>query len=483
MKKIIIALAAVSVLNISVGAASKSDPVLLTVNGKDITLSEFEYLYNKSNSQQQQAQPVSEYLDMFVNFKLKVADAEAAGLDTTASFRKEYDDYRHQLAEPYLVDSTAIESMLRRAYSHMLEDVSVSHVMLNGPDAPRMLDSLRNEILAGNTTFEDVALHYSIDPSAKRNMGRMGYVPAGATPYLFEDAMYEANVGEISPVVFSGLGYHIIRVDDRRPAKGEVQASHILKQTRGFSDDRKLQARNQIDSIYDLVKNGADFAEVARRESEDPGSAAQGGSLGWFGAGRMVQPFDSISFALPDGAISQPFETPFGYHIIKKTATRTVLPLDSLRNGIMRVMEQDGRVQSASVRFADSLADAYGVTPVEAIERYIMNLPAENQDYRNLLNEYRDGILLFDISNSRVWEKAASDEAALKEYFNSHRDRYTWSKPRYKGYVLYATSDSVMDAAKRVIASVGEDVSVDSLAHMLRPDFGKSIKIERVLTA
>jgi len=485
MKKNVMALTAFAAVTVSVLAATKADPVLLTVNGKDIRLSEFEYLYHKSNSQQQEPQSVDEYLELFVNFKLKVADAEAAKLDTTKAFRDEFDEHRHRLAEPYLIDSAEVERMVGHAYSHLLEEVSVSHVMMTGDNAPRTLDSLRNVILSGTSTFEQVAHNYSVDPSATRNSGHLGFVPAGATPYLFEDAMYSTAVGEISPVIFSGVGYHIIRVDARRPAKGEVSASHILKLTRGLNEEQQAVARRQIDSIYALVKSGVDFEDLARRESQDPGSARQGGSLGWFGSGRMVQPFDSIAFALADGEVSAPFATAFGYHIIKKNGHRGVQPLDSVRRMITAVFERDGRMQMARQHFSDSLRNVYGgnITAEAAIDRYIGELSQTNTDYRNLLNEYRDGILLFDISNTKVWEKAASDEVALENYFEANRSRYSWNKPRYKGYVLYATTDSVLALARQRIDAADQSISADSLARILRTEFGKVVKIERVLSA
>lgn len=485
MKKLATVLAAVFAMEaVAVMAAPKKEPVLMTIDGKDITLAEFEYLYHKSNSQQASVQPVDEYLDMFVNFKLKVADAEAAGLDTTAAFRKEYNDYRRQLAEPYLIDSAAVEGMIRRAYSHLGEEIEASHIMVNGFDAEKKLDSIRTRILNGEISFEDAAREYSIDPSAARNGGYLGAVTAGSTPYLFEDALYATAPGEISPVIFSGVAFHIIKVKDRRPARGEVKASHILKMTRGLSDDMKEKARCSIDSIYALVTGGADFADLARRESQDPGSAAQGGSLGWFGPHMMVQPFDSISFALPVGAVSEPFATAFGYHIIYKEDSRGVMPYDSIRGAILSRMERDGRIDMARAQFADSLAKAYGngMTATQAVDTYIDNLPTTHPEYRNLLNEYRDGILLFDISNARVWDKAANDEAGLNAYFEANRDKYAWDKPRYKGYVVYATSDSLLTSAMERIARLGDDVSADSIARDLRGAFGKGVKLERVLT-
>ncbi len=484
MKKLIAALTVMCAIAPIASGAAKDDPTLLTINGKDVPLSEFEYLYNKSNSQQPEAQPVEEYLDMFVNFKLKVAEAEAARLDTTPAFRSEFTQYRRQLGEPYLIDSAALEKLVQDVYARIGENVWASHIMMVDPDAPRVLDSLRTAIVAGEITFDEAAEKYSIDKASARYGGRMGLVAAGATPPPFEEVMYATAVGEYSPVVNSGVGFHIIRVDDRQPAKGEVKASHILKLTKMLPDDQKEQARRQIDSIYDVLVAGADFAEVAARESQDPGSARNGGSLGWFGQGRMVQPFDSISFAMKPGEISRPFETDFGYHIIYKEDERGVQPLDSLRGNLLARFDNDGRTAALRTAFIDSLQKAYNTaTSEEAYDKYLDEMEKKHPAYRNLLNEYRDGMLLFEMSNARVWDKASADNDALEAYFEENRGKYTWEKPRYKGYIISATSDSVLTAAMALAESMPADITADSVARDLRAKFGKEVKVERVLNA
>ena len=471
----------------------------MTINGKDITLSEFEYLYHKNCAQQQQPQDINEYVDMFVNFKLKVAEAEAAGLDTTAAFRQEFEKFRAELSEPYMTDTATVNRFLEETYGRMHYDLDVSHIMLyedihavDTDPAPRMLDSLRKEIFAGNLTFEKAAAEYSVDrPSAVKG-GRMGLISGNRLPYRFEEAAYSTPIGGISPVISSGYGCHIIKVNSKHPARGEVSARHILKLAQRDNAKSDRLAKEKIDSLYSLLLAGADFADMAMHESEDPGSSVKGGNLGWFGAGMMVQPFDSIAFALKNGEMSAPFKSPFGYHIILKEAQRGVPPLDSLRDNILTAMKYDGRMDIARQAKIDGLFKKYGITPdqakkaeqaAEVTERYRNELSSIYPEYRNLLNEYHDGILLFDISNEKVWERATKDTEGLEAFFQANREKYRWDKPRFKGTLIWATSDSMMQDIKAVLGNTDINIAPDSLAHMLRKQFGRNIKVERVMAA
>lgn len=551
MKKYLVSAAVLGAVLLAV-SAKNNDPVLMTVNGKKVPLSEFEYLYKKNNSQQLQPQTIDEYVDMFVNYKLKVADAEAAGLDTTEAFNQELTKYCNDLARPYLRDQALADSLAKASYEHTLETVTVSHVMLSAGQSAEeydkayaTLDSLRGAIIAGNTTFEDAASIYSVDRASKVRGGFMGPVTAGRFPWAFEDMAYNTKVGEISPIVNSGFGLHIIRVEKREPAKGEVHAAHILKLTRDIPEDRIPAIEAEIDSLYKVVSApGADFAEVAARESQDPGSARKGGDLGWFGSGMMVQPFDSISFAMADGEISKPFKTNFGYHIIKRYEHRGVAGFDEMREQINKQMERDIRGVMPEQRRLEQLAkqfkaelnpasfDAYvantadkklnaytingkavtvasiadklnatGMAPAEpkalaealrqmaqaSMYEDVMEMAREqllqtNAEYRNLTNEYRDGILMFEISNRNVWDRAAKDTEGLENFFRAHRDNYKFESPKYKAFIVFATSDSTMSKAKEYAESLGTPDPA-TFARMMTDKFGRDIKVERVIAA
>ncbi|HAP30325.1 MAG TPA: hypothetical protein DCR26_09405, partial [Porphyromonadaceae bacterium] len=334
-----------------VQAKGSKDPELMTINGKAVTLGEFEYLYHKNNSQQLAPQTIDEYLDMFVTYKQKVADAESEGIDNTEAFKNEFDGYRRELAEPYLRNKEMEDSIIRAVYSHMQEDVDVSHIMLasKGPgiDAEAQkhtLDSIRTAILNG-ADFAALARQYSIDRAARKNGGRMGFIPVGRLPYTFEDAAYNTKAGEISPVVETPFGFHIVKVNARRPARGQVLAQHILKLTQGLSEEDAAKKKAEIDSIGALLAAGADFEEIAKKESEDPGSQRNGGRLNWFGAGQMVPEFEEAAFSLQNGEVSAPFKTSYGYHIVKRLDWKPVDSFETMEPMIKNVIQRDERGQ------------------------------------------------------------------------------------------------------------------------------------------
>lgn len=557
MKKHFLAAALGLAATVSVFAGD-SDPVLMTVDGKPVHVSEFEYLYNKNNSQQAQQQTLDQYLDMFIDYKLKVADAEHAGLQNTPEFKKEFGKFRDDLAKPYLRDTLVELALIEEAYKHFLEDVYVSHIMVGSTEHDKqMLDSLRNAIINGETSFEEVAEKYSQDRSSSQRGGRMGYVTPGRFPWPFEQVAYSTAVGEISPVMNSGFGYHIIRPESRRQAAGEVNASHILMLTRGMEPAEVDAQKARIDSIYELLEKGADFADLATRLSQDPGSARNGGNLGWFSRGMMVSEFDSVAFALADGEISKPFATTFGYHIIKRLEHRDVPGKAELIEKIKSQMANDERANQPEQSYAagvierlhakvlpdamknvrDMIAAAPGGYDAEMINRLsesdmvvavfdggqvtlaevmpsvsrtsspdadnarliiesavydvlgkrIMDVEKEllaesNADYRNLVNEYRDGILLYEISNRNVWEKASKDSAGLAKFFKSNKKKYKWESPKFKSTIIFATSDSVLNLATAYADSIKVNDSAE-FAKAMRERFGRDVKVERVIAA
>lgn len=561
MKKkpfIISALACAAILSAS--ASKNADPVLMTINGKDVRQSEFEYLYHKNNLQQLAPQSIDEYIEMFIVYKLKVADAEAAGLHQTDAFTKEFNGYCAELSRPYLRDSIVEKRLIEEAYARMATSRKVSHIMLplgstyDEKEANRMkIDSIRTAIVNGSADFGEMAVRYSSDRSARVNNGSMGYINVNSYPYPFEKTAWETPVGEISPVIEDApFGFHIIRVEDERPNPGKVEARHILKLTNGLSEEEGTAKKAQIDSIYNLLASGGDFDAIARAESEDPGSAANGGRLGWFGPGEMVKEFEDAAFGLKDGGISAPFKTAYGYHIVQTLAHRSIGSLaeesERIKAAISRDMrsvmpetermaqlkaelgvkiDSTGLMQARSRMTGDSpaeqlrslqadnsliatvgkrvisIGDVINYIPSNVlegandaftvlnsglenkinetvVEETRKNLAENNSEYRNLTNEYRDGILLFEISNRNVWERSASDTEGLQKFFSANRAKYTWDKPHYKGYVIFATNDSIAGEAQKYLAA--NQVENDSLVSVMRANYGRNIKIEKVVT-
>lgn len=540
-------------------ARAKGDKPVMTINGKDIYLSEFEYIYNKNRNQQTQPQSLDEYVDMFVNYKLKVADAEAAGLDSTRDFISEYNTFVKQLAEPYLKSQEVEDSLVNRAYDHLDKAYYVSHIMFplggNADDLKAntyKADSVLRQIKKGNVSFEKAAADNSIDSYTSGRGGSMGYMPPLSYPWAFEDFVYGLETGDIAGPVNSGVGLHLVRVDSVKAPEGEVLVEHILKLTQDKTPEQQEEAKEQIDSIYNLVKNGADFGAIAFSESEDPGSARQNGRLPWFGRGRMVKPFEDTAFELKPGEISVPIKTDYGYHIIKKIDARQKASLKELRPAIEHGMAQDARgsmakrrkldelaakyhsfiikenIAKASEMLADSakasfaamipvvnvggketnlgigitipaLADLAKYTPEKRIESlnetaqeiFDRELSAyaakqfylENAEYRNLVNEYRDGILLFNVSNSKVWEKASADKEGLEKYFEANRDKYRWEKPKYKGFIFFCQNDSLLTEALKYAEKIMPETAPADLSSKMQKRFDLKVRVERVIAA
>ena len=539
-------------------AFAANDPVLMTINGKDIHLSEFEYLYKKNQEQQVQKESVEQYLDRFVTFKRKVADAEANGIDTLKSFQAEYNGYKNDLAKPYFEDAALQEKLQREAYERMQENVDVDHIMLvprNREETEAVLmqrmDSIRNCIVKNGEDFFEVAKKCSMDPSVQRNNGHYGYISSGQFPYAWEYVAYTTPTGEVSKPFRTDFGVHLIRANGHRPDPGQVEAEHILILTQNKSDDEKAAAKAKIDSLYNVVKAGADFEEIAKKYSEDRGSAKNGGKLGWFGINRMVPEFEKVAYALADGEISEPFATSYGYHIVKKLGHKGVGTYEESVGKIKAAMQQDERSQMSYNNKIEQLKKQYNyknndkkfraylekelkkhgqydstfVTKIigqsdftiatyadvkvpakvlakllnpkakldnpnavgyiagkvdgyikgDIMQHYVDNISNDNAEYRNLINEYRDGMLLFEISNRKVWEGASKDTTGLQKQFEANRSKYSWDKPHFKGIILSANSDSTAQAVKAMIPTLG----ADTLTQTLHKQFGNKIKMER----
>lgn len=540
-------------------AYAAKDPVIMTINGEDVTKSEFEYLYNKNSQQQIKPQTLDEYVEMFKLYKMKVADAKAAGLDTTAKFRKEAEQYRHDLATPYLADSVYLNQLVDEAYARSRKEAVAKHIMFfKSPNPEHNLqikakaDSLK-QVLDNGGNFEELARQYSQDKRSAVKGGTMGYIVSGQYPYGFEVAAFATPEGSISDVVESPQGYHILKGGHKRDARGRVKVSHILKLARQESD--WARAKEQIDSLYQVVTaNPEKFNEIATTNSDDRGSARQGGQLPWFGAGEMVEEFDSAAFALKKGEISKPVKSQFGYHIIIKQDERGPLPKEAVKkqtlarmsspqderysliqkhqtelfaarhkaqvnqsgldavndyvakNGIdslfyAKWLGNDGNITLMTAdgnkyNVADFVAKFNGVkqsNPAAAKEIIDANLDSwmngiltgleeealakSEPDYRNLLKEYVDGSLLYEVSVLKVWDKAAKDIPGLEKYFAENRMKYKWDTPHVKGVFVQAVNDSVATAIKNLARGAAEDDIVPAL----RKQFKNQMAAEKIL--
>jgi peptidyl-prolyl cis-trans isomerase SurA len=569
-------------------AQQSDDPVLMTIKGTPVLKSEFEYIYNKNNSQNAlDKKTLQEYVELFENFKIKVLEAEALGMDTTKAFTDELDGYRRQLTPPYLTDSAAITKFSKEAYERLKTDIDVSHILVRVSPAASPSDTLaafnkimaiRDRVTLPKTVIPDnqknkkkpktitvppedfgaVAKEASEDPSVVQNNGHLGYITGFMTIYPFETMAYNTPAGQVSAPVRTAYGYHIIRVEGTRPTRGQVQVAHVMKfAQKGVNDTVIAKMKHVIDSAYTEIKKGADFAAVARSVSDDRGSASNGGVLPWFGTGSMVKEFEDVAFSLKKGEVSQPFLSPYGWHIVKLLDTKAIETYEQKKAEIERRILRDDRGGMIAEAFAGKLRVKYNFTEIpgnlEAYYRLAENnavkdsafkvkaatlkapmftiggkqftqsdfskyltanpnsqktaakdvvtekyhqfinasltayedsqLEKQHPEFRNLVREYHDGILLFNISNQEVWDKATKDTKGLSVYFQANRNNYAWKEPRFKGIVVYCKNEATRKKALAIIRLAPKD-SVDIyLTSRLNKDTTFVVKVEKGLFA
>lgn len=345
---------------IALGTMAQTDPVIMTVAGKDVTRSEFEYSFNKNNSEGViDRKSIDDYVPLFVNFKMKVAAAEEAGYDTLTSMQNDLRSYREQMLMPTLSDPDFIENEARATYNNT----------------------------AARFAGQDI-----------------------------------------------------------------LTASHILVLMRqDATDQQQADAKTRIDSIYQALQAGADFAELAQRCSDDKASAVKGGSLGQFGKGMMIPDFETAAYALQPGQVSEPVKTTVGWHIIKLEERHPFEPYEYHRESIIRFLEQRGIREAAANHLVDSLARQTGVSRDEMVTRLFNQMIAADDEARFLAQEYYDGSLMYEISKKEIWDPAAADEAGQAAFYAKNKKQYTWAEPRFKGVVIYAKDQAVADAAKKIL--------------------------------
>jgi peptidyl-prolyl cis-trans isomerase SurA len=489
---------------------STGQEILLTVNGEGVTADQFLWSFEKNRAMDPETD-IEEYLDLYINFRLKVAAAKEAGIDKREEFKKELEGYRKQLARNYLTDTSVRNDLLKKAYDRYLEEIRVLHILIAAePDAPpedtviawQKAINMRGRIRLGEP-FESVARGASDDPNVSYNGGDLGYITVFQTPRSFEDAIYSMKPGQLSRPVRTAAGYHIIKVEARRKSEGRIKVSHIMKAVPPEAPDNQArEAKKAIDSLHAIALRGeTDFSELAKRYSDDSGSAMNGGELPWFGAGEMVPEFTDVAFSLlRNGEISDPFKTRFGWHIVKRTDKEPPLSFEqareilgsklnqsyllslsrksfgnrlrkeynykvnnevvnwlySIADSTFRSGSQNHRESGAPGDWVFSFADVKITTseflrkasdlasqistdnPKEFIDTIIENYSYEQlisyedsrleekyPEFRYLVNEFHDGMLLFEISDSIVWSRAEKDSTELMNYFESRQEEFT----------------------------------------------------------
>ncbi len=499
------------------------ETTLLKVNQEPISVSEFKFVYEKSVTSPDSLYlrpSVMSYLDLFINFKLRVAEARALGMDTTANFKNEYLTYQDQLAQPYLANPRFIDSLTREAYERMKSEVNASHILVkvaqeaNPADtllAYQKLQTIRERATKGED-FGQLAYETSEDPSAKQNKGSLGYFTAMQMVYEFETQAYKMKVGDISPIFRTQFGYHILKLHEKRPFTGIFSVAHIMAKTsQKNTPDELNQLQKRLEEVHNLLQKGEKWDDLCKKYSDDASSRNIGGVLPEFKASEIQVPeFETVITGLKNiGDYSKPFRTSFGFHIIKLVGKRGLPAFTETEATLRNEVQKDGRSKlsknalvkqilkdnkfkenTENVKEALKATDdrlplgswSFDIknpiinkplfslgnkeakierkfivkdffeyiyqnqTPKQGITdaKYVMQmyydkfkedaalsleralLTKKYPEYRFLLNEYREGIMYFELMRQKVWNRAIEDTLGAKNYFDQNRQKYQW---------------------------------------------------------
>lgn len=573
MKTGIFIFAFVLLNNLSIGQGNLDNKTLLTIGNEKVTVGEFMRIYNKNNMQTNLEEPssIEDYLDLYIDFKLKVMEAEELKMDTVASFKKELEGYRKQLAKPYFEDEKVNEALLQEAYNRKLQDVRASHILIMVSKDATPEDTLaaynkivkiRQEIMNG-MDFSEAALEYSDDPSArdvkaipgkqrarKGNKGDLGYFTVFNMVYPFETAAYNTPVGKVSQPVRTQYGYHLLYVTDKKPALGIAQVAHIfVGMPPNATHEDSVSRAEKINNIYKKIQDGMSFEDAVAQYSEDRGSAKNGGKLSPFSCNRVVPEFVLAVQSLDSGEISKPVQTSYGWHIIKlikrtkpgsfeKEApmlkerilkdSRSHKSKEAVINRIKKennfkvydkaklalfaaidtsVLNQEFVVDSTFSTFTKPVMKI-GKEKFEQVDlaEYIQqnqhkqtnidkdvyleklfqqfadekclafqdkHLEEDYPEFKALMQEYHDGILLFNLMDKKVWTKAVQDTAGLEAYFNANRDKYQWNE-RADATVYVVKDKNDVEKVKEIILNNDSD---GDIARILDEDSITSVRI------
>ncbi|MCA1751567.1 MAG: peptidylprolyl isomerase [Cryomorphaceae bacterium] len=561
MKNVLCILFSTAVL--AVAAQTSDNPVLLRIDDKAVTQLEFETIYKKNNRDSAITKAdLDEYIELFINFKLKVMEAEAMGRDTASQFTKELAGYREQLAAPYLVDKAISDSLVREAYNRLSTEIRASHILIKLPADPSPADTLaaykkvmdvKEKVMKKPEKFGDFAKTYSEDPSASSNSGDLGYFTSLQMVYPFESLVYDTPVGEIGGPVRTRFGYHIVKTADKRKARGQIRVAHIMVRTESGDPD-EVMANNQkrIEEVYERLEAGEDFAGLARKFSDDRSSAARGGELPEFGTGKMVGEFEEAAFALENpGDYTKPFTSPYGFHIVKliekiplksyeemekelrsrigrdnrsdipknifiakrkkeynfKEKTKRLKPFykdidtsyfsgrwtppSKLASSSKVIFTLDGRKYTQG-DFAKYLKESMrpGRKPTNInklvdenyanfVSKSVMayensRLEEKHPEFKALLSEYRDGILLFDLTDEKVWSRAVSDSAGLADFYAENKEEFMWDERA--AFDIYTVEDKA--AADKVLNMLKKGKNQDEIRDALNESSALKVRVE-----
>ena len=526
--------------NLTAVAQNKPKEVLFTIDNNPFYSDEFARVYKKNLDlvKDESQKDLNNYLDLYTIYKMKISKANQLGLQDGKQYQDELKSYRSQLAKNYTTDSKVTQELVNEAYKRMQKEVKASHILLLVNEDAAPADTLKvykramdvYNLANKGKDFGDLAVQYSEDPSAKENKGSLGYFTAFRMVYPFESAAFNTPKGSVSKPVRSQFGYHIIKVDDVRDNRGEVSVAHIMTAKPSDGNVELLaKAKNTINDLYNKLQQGEEFETLAKQFSEDKASSPKGGLLNTFAAGQLSsEDFENVAFGLKnEGDYSKPFETEFGYHIVKLYKKIPMKSFEEMKPEIENRISKDDRsrliiksmndhlrakyplkrndklyatvkkavtnkVYEADYKLPENLKPFEGtlftikdkavtgveflnfikdqqkraseVKPVEKLvdaqytdfvnsELAAYNdgqLETEYPEFAAIMNEYRDGLLLFDLMEKEIWEKSKTDTIGLQKFYDTHKENYKWLE-RYDAVVYSSTSKDAIAKAKKFL--------------------------------
>lgn len=534
--------------------------IVFTYGSNPVTESEFMKVYKKNNAAQKidfSEKALREYVDLYSLFRMKVKEANDIHIDTSASVAGEIDNYRRQLAKSFLTDDELAGRLVKEAYDRSKQEIHVAHILLlTSPSSDtialsKRMDSLYQVALKGKVDFATLAKEFSEDKGSKGNGGDIGYITSLQTVYEFENAAFNTPAGKISAPFHTAFGYHIIKVLDKRPSRGQLKVAQILINTPKSAGEAGIAAAKlRLDSAQNDLKKGVSFDKIVDKYSDDKFSKEQHGELPVFGVGRMTPIFEDAAFGLKNvGDISKPVQTEYGFHLIKLLEKYPVQPFDSVRKELKMKVDNDSRAQKARDLYFEKVKQSNGfkedgkawttfISQIKNIadtgkqagiftektfdqggnntlfslagknytqndfvsyalsttrgqimnhaskegifkELYTMyqskvvndfqehKLVDENAEFKSLLQEYKDGIMLFELMDRNVWGKASKDTVGLKAFYETKKDNYKW-EPGFKGSVYTFTDEANMKEGLKLLAK--KDITNEDIIKTLNAD-------------
>ena len=524
------------------GNAQNKKNILLTINSNPVYSSDFTKVFNKNLDLvvEESQKNVAGYLDLFIDYKLKITEAYAQGLDKNQQYIKEFKKYEDQLAKKYIYDKRIVSKLVEEAYDRSLEEINAEHILVlsNLNDSPNDTLKAYNKIKEAHIkalkgeNFTSLVIEYSEEPGAKKSKGKLGYFTAFQMVYPFENTAYNTNVGEISEITRTSFGYHIIKINDRRKKKPKINVSHIMI----FSNnDKKAEdPEERINELYAMIMQGEPFENIAKQFSEDKNTGVKGGQLKTFGPGDLKAPkFENAAYSIKnEGEIIAPIQSAFGWHIIRLNEKFSIPSFEEQKDDIEKKVKGGARALIVTQAINNKIIKKYGFKEGESYISYFNNyvndsilsrkwtyssipltenqilftigdhdvtytdyaeylrdnqktikkyankesllidmyvrfknetlknyfkerLEVENKEYATIINDYRNGLLVYDVMNKNIWQIAKIDSTGLKNYYEKTKNNYNWKKRL--DVDIYSSSDAITTKQVQTLLMRGEE--------------------------